>query len=511
MRAAQEAVIAGFRAQQAGDVARSAVLAEALSQGKSYVEAVALGEVAAKAARAKAAKAVSDTVDVGDLGGGDAEGEGGEAGEATEATSTWVTPAAQSGRGGGFAGAGTGAATAKSQASLRSVLRMLDLVHAHNTALLRASSPGRPPSPTPKGPASGKESGREGDVFLDDDVASDVGLVTETIMVAMADRLAMTALSKHKPHNGVILDTAPITLPSITELTQSDVAPRLALDATTDAGAVAPAVWVVLDGVQDPNNLGAVLRSAAFYGVRGVVIGGRGGVSSSMTSAVAKVSSGALDCLAIYAAGNLRDFLVRSKQFLAGPAEAFRVPSSCLASPAAARASSGAAEEGAKDGAAIRRGVKPYGNVRIVGLSSTSPLSLPLAALSQPSVRVNPVAGVAEGNSALDEREAPCATILVVGSEDAGISPGVLRECHILTSIGPVVAPPASCPVSPSDPSRHAAEAGSSSVARASESSMTALDILAVSQVAPLIDSLNLSAAVTVALHELLSSRGAGK
>ena len=54
-----------------------------------------------------------------------------------------------------------------------------------------------------------------------------------------------------------------------------------------------PPLLVILDGVEDPHNLGAVLRTAEGAGVHGVFIPDRR--ASGLTSVVAKVSAGAID------------------------------------------------------------------------------------------------------------------------------------------------------------------------------------------------------------------------
>lgn len=64
-----------------------------------------------------------------------------------------------------------------------------------------------------------------------------------------------------------------------------------------------PPFLVLLDGVEDPHNLGAVLRSAEAAGVHGVFIPERRAVG--LTSVVAKVSAGALDHILVSRVGNL--------------------------------------------------------------------------------------------------------------------------------------------------------------------------------------------------------------
>src|SRR5215831_19494477 len=64
-----------------------------------------------------------------------------------------------------------------------------------------------------------------------------------------------------------------------------------------------PPFLVLLDGVEDPHNLGAVLRTAEAAGVHGVFIPERRAVG--LTSVVAKVSAGALDHISVGRVGNL--------------------------------------------------------------------------------------------------------------------------------------------------------------------------------------------------------------
>jgi 23S rRNA (guanosine2251-2'-O)-methyltransferase len=64
---------------------------------------------------------------------------------------------------------------------------------------------------------------------------------------------------------------------------------------------------VVLDQVQDPQNLGAICRSAECAGATGVVIPERRAVE--VTAAVCKASAGAVEHLAIARVRNVADFL----------------------------------------------------------------------------------------------------------------------------------------------------------------------------------------------------------
>ncbi len=77
-------------------------------------------------------------------------------------------------------------------------------------------------------------------------------------------------------------------------------------------GAKDPALFVVLDGVEDPRNLGAILRVAECSGVDGVVIPERRAVGLNDT--VAKSSAGAIEYVRVAKAGNINRFIEDLKE-----------------------------------------------------------------------------------------------------------------------------------------------------------------------------------------------------
>ncbi|HYV15838.1 MAG TPA: 23S rRNA (guanosine(2251)-2'-O)-methyltransferase RlmB [Conexibacter sp.] len=72
------------------------------------------------------------------------------------------------------------------------------------------------------------------------------------------------------------------------------------------------ALIVALDEIQDPQNLGAICRTAECAGASGVVIPERR--SAVVTPAVCKASAGAVEHLAIAQVRNLADFLLAARE-----------------------------------------------------------------------------------------------------------------------------------------------------------------------------------------------------
>lgn len=96
--------------------------------------------------------------------------------------------------------------------------------------------------------------------------------------------------------DGAVHQGVAIQVPPYTYLDPEDL-----LDMVADSGR--PALVVALDGVTDPRNLGAVLRSAGAFGAHGVVVPERR--SAGVTASAWKVSAGAAARVPVARATNL--------------------------------------------------------------------------------------------------------------------------------------------------------------------------------------------------------------
>jgi 23S rRNA (guanosine2251-2'-O)-methyltransferase len=131
-------------------------------------------------------------------------------------------------------------------------------------------------------------------------LAADAGVAVLEAGLAELDRLTGGAV-----HQGVALRVRPY------EYAHPE-------DFTAEAGPVPPLI-VALDGVTDPRNLGAVVRSAAAFGATGVVVPARR--SAGVTAGAWKASAGALARLPVARATNLTRTLEGYKEqglFVAG-------------------------------------------------------------------------------------------------------------------------------------------------------------------------------------------------
>ncbi|XP_053727987.1 rRNA methyltransferase 1, mitochondrial [Synchiropus splendidus] len=103
-------------------------------------------------------------------------------------------------------------------------------------------------------------------------------------------------MSAAKVHQGVCLKASPLSF--------------LTDDATESRTGNNYPLWLVLDQVQDPMNLGAILRSAYFLGVDRVASSIQ--KSCHLTPVVSKASSGVMEVMGVYGYENLQD-LVQEK------------------------------------------------------------------------------------------------------------------------------------------------------------------------------------------------------
>lgn len=119
----------------------------------------------------------------------------------------------------------------------------------------------------------------------------------------------LNVLSRDRPHQGFVLHASKLEYEDVLDVGHAPEAPESVEDGSMWENAP---VWLVLDEVSDPQNLGALARSAHFLGAAGVVACKRN--SSALTPAVSKASAGAVESMAIRGVASMPKFLRRAKE-----------------------------------------------------------------------------------------------------------------------------------------------------------------------------------------------------
>ncbi|MDR1320172.1 MAG: 23S rRNA (guanosine(2251)-2'-O)-methyltransferase RlmB [Gracilibacteraceae bacterium] len=120
------------------------------------------------------------------------------------------------------------------------------------------------------------------------------------IPVQNADEAALSRLTGAARHQGVAAWTAAVEYADVDDI----------LAAAAAGGE--EAFIVALDEVEDPQNLGAILRSAEGMGVHGVLIPKRR--SAGLTAAVARAAAGAMEYVPVARVGNMARTLALLKE-----------------------------------------------------------------------------------------------------------------------------------------------------------------------------------------------------
>ena len=112
-------------------------------------------------------------------------------------------------------------------------------------------------------------------------------------VVSLVDKYALDKMANGGNHQGVVA--------SVTDFEYSDVDDILALAREKNE----PALIVILDGITDPHNLGAIIRSAECFGAHGIIIPKHRSVSVNDT--VIKVACGATEHILVAKVTNIND------------------------------------------------------------------------------------------------------------------------------------------------------------------------------------------------------------
>ncbi len=111
------------------------------------------------------------------------------------------------------------------------------------------------------------------------------------VPVESVNKEALDRISTGRAHQGVIALAAARDYVTLADL----------LDVSQVRGE--PALYCVLDGIEDPHNLGAIIRSADASGFHGVVVRARR--AAGLTAVVAKASAGAVEYVPVARVSNI--------------------------------------------------------------------------------------------------------------------------------------------------------------------------------------------------------------
>ncbi len=123
---------------------------------------------------------------------------------------------------------------------------------------------------------------------------------TRRIIIVEKDKKQMEEMAQNKNYQGVIAIVPPFEYCEI-----EDILNR-AKERNED-----PFV-LILDGIEDPHNLGSIIRTAETAGVHGVIIPKRR--AAGVNSTVAKVSAGAVEHMLVARVTNITDAIERLKK-----------------------------------------------------------------------------------------------------------------------------------------------------------------------------------------------------
>ncbi len=120
------------------------------------------------------------------------------------------------------------------------------------------------------------------------------------IVIVEKDKKDMEKIANNKNYQGVIAFVPPFSYCEIEDILEYA------------KGKNEEPFVLILDGIEDPHNLGAIIRTAETAGMHGIIIPKRR--SASVNSTVSKVSSGAVEYMKIARVTNITDAIDKLKK-----------------------------------------------------------------------------------------------------------------------------------------------------------------------------------------------------
>ena len=119
----------------------------------------------------------------------------------------------------------------------------------------------------------------------------------------------LNIMTDNRPHQGFVLRTSEMKFIDIRDAT--DIKGKNVANVSGDKDREH---WLALDEVWDPQNLGALIRSSYFLGIKGIIVCSKN--SANLSATVSKASAGAMELMSerLFAAKNMVKFLQSCKE-----------------------------------------------------------------------------------------------------------------------------------------------------------------------------------------------------
>ncbi|MFU8793536.1 MAG: 23S rRNA (guanosine(2251)-2'-O)-methyltransferase RlmB [Acholeplasmataceae bacterium] len=130
-----------------------------------------------------------------------------------------------------------------------------------------------------------------------DEKTNDSGLIDflkdKNIIYQKVDKGSLNSMTHNALHQGVVADVKAYTYMALEEILDETKVQR----------------FLILDGIEDPHNLGAIMRTAEACQYTGIIMSKKGQVPLNAT--VAKVSSGAIEHVPVILVSNIHQTLMK--------------------------------------------------------------------------------------------------------------------------------------------------------------------------------------------------------
>ncbi|KAG0240315.1 hypothetical protein BGX31_002067 [Mortierella sp. GBA43] len=151
-----------------------------------------------------------------------------------------------------------------------------------------------------------------------DPVAECIGIAEKAgIRVVKVSKHDLNDMSQQRPHQGVVLEASKLEelyIKALSPLSPDNTYTLMVkgMERTFSCRPNEPPVWIALDEVVDPQNLGAIMRTAMFMGVDGVIVCHKN--SAPLSPTASKASAGAMEERPTYGVTSLMKLVQESRE-----------------------------------------------------------------------------------------------------------------------------------------------------------------------------------------------------